>query len=62
MMHNFSSAAIRLASAVCHEWQEPLECGRHLRVPNNSIPKIAPTVEHRIALAYFFPILFGFGT
>ncbi len=32
------------------------------KVPNNSIPTIAPTVEHKITLAYSFPILFGFGT
>ena len=36
-------------------WEAP-------QVPNNSIPKIAPTVEHKITLAYSFPIFFGFGT
>ncbi len=36
-------------------WEAP-------QVPNSSIPKIAPTVEHKITLAYSFPILFGFGT
>ena len=29
---------------------------------NISIPKIAPTVEHKMTLAYSFPILFGLGT
>ena len=28
----------------------------------DSIPKIAPTVEHKITLAYSSLILFGFGT
>ncbi len=32
------------------------------QVPYSSIPKIAPTVEHKITLAYSFRILFGFGT
>ncbi len=36
-------------------WEAP-------QVPNNSILKIAPTVEHRKTLADSFPIVFGFGT
>ncbi len=46
-IHKFSTATIRPAGAVCHEWQEPPECGRHLRCQVSSHWAGAEQLDHK---------------